>query len=51
MTRISDSHSLMTHEKQGSMEENKRKIQEDVASLVNLLGHRFNHIIVSYFMA
>ena len=25
MTRISDSHSLMKHEKQGSMEENKRK--------------------------
>ena len=25
MTRISDSHSLMTHEKQGSVEENKRK--------------------------
>ena len=29
----------------------REKIQEDVASLVNLLGHRFNHIIVSYFMA
>lgn len=25
MTRISDSHSLMTHEKQGPVEENKRK--------------------------
>lgn len=29
----------------------REKIQEDVESLVNLLGHRFNHIIVSYFMA
>lgn len=29
----------------------KEKTQEDVESLVNLLGHRFNHIIVSYFMA
>lgn len=29
----------------------REKIQEDVASLVNLLGHRFNHIVVSYFMA
>lgn len=29
----------------------KEKTQEDVESLVNLLGHHFNHIIVSYFMA
>ena len=27
----------------------KEKTQEDVESLVNLLGHRFNHIIVSLF--
>lgn len=29
----------------------KEKTQEDVESLVNLLGHHFNHIIVSYVMA
>ena len=51
MTRISDSHSLMTHENKGLWKKIKEKTQEDVESLVNLLGHRFNHIIVSYFMA
>lgn len=35
----------------GLWKKRKEKTQEDVESLVNLLGHRFNHIIVSYFMA
>ena len=46
---------ILTHwwrmKNKGLWKKIREKIQEDVESLVNLLGHRFNHIIVSYFMA